>query len=117
MRRPRVLFVGRTRYRLPLSPSLARKFSALGGEIAAWVETRRLGRGWLHHRNTYDALLIFLGFPMTSWGTWHIYSAWIQGSAIERSGIVPVVVIWVFLSLLYVFRLLFAAAKWLWPTS
>ena len=33
MRRPRVLFVGRTRYRLPLSPSLARKFSALGGEL------------------------------------------------------------------------------------
>jgi glycosyltransferase involved in cell wall biosynthesis len=33
VRRPRVLFVGRTRYRLPLSPSLERKFSALGGEL------------------------------------------------------------------------------------
>jgi glycosyltransferase involved in cell wall biosynthesis len=31
--KPRVLFVGRTRYRLPLSPSLARKFEALGGEL------------------------------------------------------------------------------------
>jgi glycosyltransferase involved in cell wall biosynthesis len=30
---PRVLFVGRTRYRLPLSPSLARKFEALGREL------------------------------------------------------------------------------------
>jgi len=28
-----VLFVGRTRYRLPLSPSLARKFEALAGEL------------------------------------------------------------------------------------
>jgi YD repeat-containing protein len=31
--RPRVLFVGRTRYRLPLSPSLAQKFAALGREL------------------------------------------------------------------------------------
>ena len=28
-----MLFVGRTRYRLPLSPSLAQKFEALGGEL------------------------------------------------------------------------------------
>jgi glycosyltransferase involved in cell wall biosynthesis len=31
--KPRVLFVGRTRYRLPLSPSLARKFDALAEEL------------------------------------------------------------------------------------
>ncbi len=33
MRKPRVLFVSRTRYRLPLAPSLARKFDALGEEL------------------------------------------------------------------------------------
>lgn len=33
MSKPRVLFVGRTRYRLPLSPSLARKFDALSLEL------------------------------------------------------------------------------------
>lgn len=33
MNRPRVLFVGRTRYRLPLQPGLARKFDALGREL------------------------------------------------------------------------------------
>jgi glycosyltransferase involved in cell wall biosynthesis len=31
--KPRVLFVGRTRYRLPLSPALARKFDALNREL------------------------------------------------------------------------------------
>jgi glycosyltransferase involved in cell wall biosynthesis len=31
--RPRVLLVGRTRYRLPLAPSLAQKFDALGREL------------------------------------------------------------------------------------
>jgi glycosyltransferase involved in cell wall biosynthesis len=31
--KPRVLFVGRTRYRLPLSPGLARKFAALRAEF------------------------------------------------------------------------------------
>ena len=33
MTKPRVLFVGRTRYRLPLSPSLARKWDALAREL------------------------------------------------------------------------------------
>ncbi len=33
MRRPKVLFVGRTRYRLPLSASLERKFAALDAEL------------------------------------------------------------------------------------
>ncbi len=37
MSTPRVLFVGRTRYRLPLSPSLARKFEALGRELEVHV--------------------------------------------------------------------------------
>jgi glycosyltransferase involved in cell wall biosynthesis len=37
MSKPRVLFVGRTRYRLPLSPSLARKFDALGEELEVEV--------------------------------------------------------------------------------
>jgi glycosyltransferase involved in cell wall biosynthesis len=31
--KPRVLFVGRSRYRLPLSPTLAQKFGALGREL------------------------------------------------------------------------------------
>jgi 2-deoxystreptamine N-acetyl-D-glucosaminyltransferase/2-deoxystreptamine glucosyltransferase len=39
MKRPRVLFVGRTRYRLPLSPSLTQKFDALSAEL----ELRVLG--------------------------------------------------------------------------
>jgi glycosyltransferase involved in cell wall biosynthesis len=33
MSKPRVLWVGRTRYRLPLSPPLARKWDALAGEL------------------------------------------------------------------------------------
>ena len=33
MRKPRVLFVSRTRYHLPLAPSVARKFDALGREL------------------------------------------------------------------------------------
>jgi len=36
-RRPRVLFVGRTRYRLPLPPSAARKFDALARELDVHV--------------------------------------------------------------------------------
>src|SRR3954451_18931589 len=35
--RRRALFVGRTRYRLPLSPTIAQKFEALGAELDVHV--------------------------------------------------------------------------------
>jgi len=38
--KPRVLFVGRTRYRLPLDPALARKWDALGKELDLRVLAR-----------------------------------------------------------------------------
>jgi glycosyltransferase involved in cell wall biosynthesis len=38
--KPRVLFVGRTRYRLPLDPALARKWDALGAELDLRVLAR-----------------------------------------------------------------------------
>jgi len=37
MAKPRVLFVGRTRYRLPLNESLKRKFRALEDELTIRV--------------------------------------------------------------------------------
>jgi glycosyltransferase involved in cell wall biosynthesis len=41
--KPRVLFVGRTRYRLPLDPALARKWDALGAELDLRVLARAAG--------------------------------------------------------------------------
>ena len=43
--KPRVLFVGRTRYRLPLDPALARKWDALGEELDLRVLARAAGNG------------------------------------------------------------------------
>src|SRR5207245_2515358 len=42
--KPRVLFVGRTRYRLPLDPALARKWDALGEELDLRVLARAAAR-------------------------------------------------------------------------
>ena len=42
--KPRVLFVGRTRYRLPLDPALARKWAALGDELDLRVLARAAER-------------------------------------------------------------------------
>jgi glycosyltransferase involved in cell wall biosynthesis len=42
--KPRVLFVGRTRYRLPLDPALARKWDALGRELDLRVLARAAER-------------------------------------------------------------------------
>ena len=42
--KPRVLFVGRTRYRLPLDPALARKWDALGDELDLRVLARAAER-------------------------------------------------------------------------
>lgn len=43
--KPRVLFVGRTRYRLPLEPALARKWDALGRELDLRVVARASENG------------------------------------------------------------------------
>ena len=42
--KPKLLMVGRTRYSLPLSPSLARKFDALGAELDVRVLASAAGR-------------------------------------------------------------------------
>jgi len=42
--KPRVLFVGRTRYRLPLDPAIARKWDALGDELDLRVLARSAER-------------------------------------------------------------------------
>ena len=42
MSRPRVLFVGPTRYELPLSPGLERKWSAIERELEPRVLARRV---------------------------------------------------------------------------
>jgi glycosyltransferase involved in cell wall biosynthesis len=72
--KPRVLLVGRTRYRLPLSPSLARKFDALAVELDVHV----LGSAAPGSRTTdarftlvplfrpgrLDGIAFWLGLPM-----------------------------------------------------
>jgi hypothetical protein len=85
--------------------------------VLKWLEDKQLGRGWLHRENTYDLLLIFLGLPMCIWGAWRAYSGWVIGTPIGQSptGLGVVAAIWFFLVLLYVVRLLFGAARWMWP--
>ena len=46
MSRPKVLFVGRTRYTLPLSASLERKFAALQAELDVRVLASATSRAW-----------------------------------------------------------------------
>jgi glycosyltransferase involved in cell wall biosynthesis len=72
--RPRVLFVGRTRYLLPLSPSLARKFEALNSELEVRVLASAASGSLLGDRTftlvrplrfrRLDGLAFWLALPM-----------------------------------------------------
>ena len=75
MDKPRVLIVGRSRYRLPLEPSLRRKFDALAAELDVRVlasardgspthdETFRLVRP----RDTLDGPRFWAELPFRIW--------------------------------------------------
>ncbi len=89
--------------------------AAVFDEVTAWIQGKRVRRGWLHKPNTYDALLFFLGIPLAIWGAWRAHVAWIRNGELERNGVGMLVVIWIFVGLLYVFRILFGTARWLWP--
>jgi glycosyltransferase involved in cell wall biosynthesis len=69
--KPRVLFVGRTRYRLPLSPGLARKFAAFDAELDWHVLASGAGGGDARFTllpdarpRVLDGLLFYLLLPL-----------------------------------------------------
>ena len=58
--KPKVLFVGRTRYRLPLNKSLRRKFDALGREL----DVRVLASAEPGSRSAEDDFALARTFPL-----------------------------------------------------
>jgi hypothetical protein len=84
-------------------------------DINTWVTGKRVGRRWLHLRNTYEILQLTLGMWLALWWSWRAYGAWIRGTELERSGVGIILAIYLFIVSLYVFRLMFAAVRWLWP--
>jgi hypothetical protein len=69
---------------------------------------------WLHRPNTYDALLIVMGFPLALWGAYrigHPISARLLLSPALETGLY----VYAFFLSLNVFRWMFSYARWVFP--
>ena len=76
---------------------------------------RKIPNAWLHHTNTYDILLILLGFPIGFWVLYRVLQV-----ANSELGEVPLVLglailVYVFVVWLFFFRVIFFYARWAWP--
>jgi hypothetical protein len=88
---------------------------ALADSIKAEFSGRALGRAWLHGTYTYDVLLLLVGFPIALWTAWRIWDAAPRHVTWEGTALPQLLVVYLFLLALYVFRCLFGVARWLWP--
>jgi hypothetical protein len=86
-------------------------YDALQSEFA----DRTLARAWLHGRYTYDVVLLIAGFPLALWSAWKLWSAIKAHIAPMGAGLATLVVIYLFLLGLNMFRALFGVGRWLWP--
>lgn len=89
--------------------------AAVAEEIQKELSRRTLWRRWLHGSHTYDALLVLLGFPLALWSSWRMYVAAHLQARFGESGVGVLIVIYLFMVALYLFRGAFGAARWLWP--
>lgn len=76
---------------------------------------RKNYRGWLHRSFVYDTLLMILGMPLTFWlleflGP-HVDSLFVAHPAIVTNA----AYVYLFLTSLWTFRILFGYTKWAWP--
>lgn len=84
-------------------------------ELQHFFDSRRKHRGWLHAKQSYDLLLMFVGLPFTFRLLHFIsrgYGAWLTSLAPTLS---VAVYIYLFFVFLYVFRISFGIVRWLYP--
>lgn len=83
--------------------------------IISFFQTRVKGRSWLHARHTYDLLLWLLGIPAIFWVLFRLDTA-IRSAGLAFSNVLLVAIyLYVAFSGLFVFRLFFNYARWVFP--
>ncbi len=84
-------------------------------ELNTFIDNHPSQIKWIHKHSMYDLLLFILGLPLAFWAVWKL------STNLNRAfGSVSVVVqsaayVYVFFISLFVFRVLFHYARWVWP--
>jgi hypothetical protein len=89
-------------------------FSAVKAELHEFFSSRESGINWLHHPLTYDVLSLFLAIPLAIWINYRIGVLLTSKEKISEV-ILAVIFIYVFILLLYCFRLLLSYSRWVFP--
>ena len=87
--------------------------TSMEARLRQFFSDRATARGWIHKKGTYDVLLLLVGLPCAIW-----FSARI-GAHINNYVSVPIlsaiVYGYLFLSAVYLFRLVFDYSRWVFP--
>jgi hypothetical protein len=88
--------------------------TSLSARLEQFFAERRTRVEWLHRSNTYDGLLIVMGFPLALWGGYRIGHA-ISASVHMPSAVETGLYVYAFFLSLSVFRWMFSYARWVFP--
>lgn len=88
--------------------------TSLSTRLQQFFEERRTHMDWLHRSNTYDLLLMVMGFPLGLWGAYrigHPAAVYLR----PPSDIETALYVYAFFLSLNVFRWMFSYARWVFP--
>jgi hypothetical protein len=88
--------------------------TSLNARLEGFFKERRTHIDWLHRSNTYDALLLVIGVPLTLWATSRIGNA-ITFRLHLASAVQTALYIYLFFLFLNVFRWMFSYGRWVFP--
>jgi hypothetical protein len=88
--------------------------TSLNARLEGFFKERRTHIDWLHHSNTYDALLLVIGIPLTLWATSRIGNAIVLRLHLA-SAAQTALYIYLFFLYLNVFRWMFSYGRWVYP--
>lgn len=87
--------------------------TALNTRLRQFFAERGTVRGWIHKQGSYDALLMFIGLPLTLWECYRIGPLFIPDGI--PSVLVTAIYVYLFFLMLNIFRILFSYTRWVFP--
>ncbi len=89
--------------------------TAVYADLQEFFGQRRLRRGWIHAKHSYDLLLMFLGLPLTFRMIYLVSAPYAASLARFDQTLRVAIYVYLFFLFLYLFRLGFAVVRWVFP--
>jgi hypothetical protein len=90
--------------------------TSLNARLEGFFNERRTRLDWLHRSNTYDALLLLVGFPLALWATVRVGNA-IMFRLHLASAVQTALYVYLFFLFLNMFRWMFSYGRWVYPKT